>query len=146
LPKAFQYGVEIRSKRLLREEYFACLRQHRVAHVFNSWTRMPSIGEQLAFEGCFTADTAMARVLLKPGRSYDDALKAFQPYDKIQEAYPEGRRDVVNLITRFVGAQSDAPAGNSQKPKGRLFVAVNNRYEGNAPQSISAILAQMSSG
>jgi uncharacterized protein YecE (DUF72 family) len=162
LPDTFRYGVEIRSKRLLGENYFGCLRQHRVAHVFNSWTRMPTIGEQLAMKGAFTSDVAMARVLLRPGRTYEKAVAAFQPYTEIRDPYPEGRADILKLIKTTVGAQSVAPAARGAKSKQasaapiqvsgliphpsprRLFVAINNRYEGSAPQSISAILLQMS--
>ena len=39
----FRYAVEIRNQEFLTPEYFACLRTHGVAHVFNAWTRMPPI-------------------------------------------------------------------------------------------------------
>jgi hypothetical protein len=55
LPKALPYSVELRTKSLLTPEYFSFLRRHGVAHCFNSWTRMPSVGEQLSPEA-FTAD------------------------------------------------------------------------------------------
>jgi uncharacterized protein YecE (DUF72 family) len=47
LPKGWNYSVEVRNPNLLQPEYFEVLRQHGVAHTFNSWSRMPSVTEQL---------------------------------------------------------------------------------------------------
>lgn len=133
LPGSFRYGVEIRNKELLGTDYFDCLRRHRVAHVFNSWTRMPPIGEQLDLEGSFTADHVIARVLLKPGRSYEEAVKLFQPYDQVRDPYPQGYKDVARLV-RTAGEKT---------PKTRTFIAVNNRFVGNAVVAISEILDEL---
>ena len=48
LPPAFRYAVEVRNPPYLNALYFDCLREHNVAHVFNAWTRMPPLGEQMA--------------------------------------------------------------------------------------------------
>src|SRR5207244_11938826 len=56
-----------------------------VAHVFNSWTEMPPIGEQVELGWTFSATFTVSRALLKPGRRYSDAVKQFQPYDRVQE-------------------------------------------------------------
>jgi len=42
LPREGQYAVEVRNEEFLTPMYFAVLREHGVAHVFSSWTRMPS--------------------------------------------------------------------------------------------------------
>ena len=42
LPREGPYAVEIRNEDFLTPMYFAVLREHGVAHVFNSWTRMPA--------------------------------------------------------------------------------------------------------
>ena len=59
LPNSFRYGVEIRQAQFLEPEYFRALRENGVAHVFNSWTEMPGIDEQMkdgeAFTATFTA-------------------------------------------------------------------------------------------
>src|SRR5262245_2729321 len=44
LPKG--YGVEMRNRAWLRDEYFGCLARHGVTHVFNSWDAMPPVSEQ----------------------------------------------------------------------------------------------------
>lgn len=130
LPGTFQYGVEVRNESLLRAEYFECLRRHRVAHVFNSWTRMPTIGEQLQKPSSLTADHVIARALLKPGRTYEQAVNTFQPYDKVKDPYPEGYRDVADLVRKA--------AERPKKPQ--VFIAINNRFVGNAIMAINEIL------
>jgi uncharacterized protein YecE (DUF72 family) len=132
LPDAFHYGIEVRNEALLGEEYFATLRKHRVGHVFNSWTRMPPIGQQLDRPGSITSDVVVSRVLLRPGRTYEQAVQSFQPYDQVKDPYPQGYRDVARLV-RSATAQ----------PGRKVFIAVNNRFVGNAPQAIEVILDEL---
>jgi uncharacterized protein YecE (DUF72 family) len=130
LPRDLQYAVEVRNEEFLTPAYFAVLRDHDVAHVFNSWTRMPSIGAQLDLPGAFTGPFLVARALLRPGRTYDDAVDAFSPYDRILEADSGVRGDLVRLAQLALAA--GVPA----------YVLVNNRLEGSAPFTILAV-AQM---
>jgi uncharacterized protein YecE (DUF72 family) len=127
LPRDLPYAVELRNQEFLGPPYLAVLREHNVAHVFNSWTRMPPIGEQLEIPGAFSAPFTIARVLLRPGRSYSEAVDAFTPYDRIQDPNPQLRRDVARLIRQ--AALLRIPA----------YVLVNNRAEGSAPLTIAAI-------
>jgi len=137
VPKGWRRGVEIRNRHFLGDEYFSVLTRHGAAHIYNSWADMPPVGEQLALPGSRTnPDVVGARFLLKPGRKYEDAVKLFSPYDRVQEPYPEGRAAAASLIQ---GAQA---AGN----RTRGFIYVNNRLEGNALESISAILAEAGAG
>jgi len=48
LPKGWRYGVEIRNRNFLHSDYFAMLARHDAAHIFNSWSDMPPLAEQLA--------------------------------------------------------------------------------------------------
>ena len=92
LPKAWPYGVEMRNRNWLRPDYFDCLSRHQVTHVFNSWDAMPPIGKQMALPGSRTnADLVAARFLLKPGRKYEQAVKTFEPYDRVKEENTEAR-------------------------------------------------------
>jgi uncharacterized protein YecE (DUF72 family) len=130
-PKGWPYGVEIRNRHFLRPEYFETLRRHGVAHIFNSWADMPPVNEQLALAGSVTnPDLAGARFLLKPGRRYQEAVDMFSPYDKIKEPYEEARAAAADLI-RLTLARTALR---------RLFLYVNNRLEGNALLTISAML------
>jgi uncharacterized protein YecE (DUF72 family) len=124
LPHEGPYAVEIRNEEFLTPAYFAVLREHNVAHVFNSWTRMPSIGEQLDLPGSLTAPFVVARALLRPGRTYNEAVDAFAPYNRIQEPLPELRQDLVRLAATAVKARVPA------------YILVNNRAEGSAPLTI----------
>jgi uncharacterized protein YecE (DUF72 family) len=99
LPKGWPYGVEMRNSGWLREEYLGCLARHGVTHVFNSWEAMPPVSEQMALPGSRTNPALVAaRFLLKPGRRYEDAVKNFQPYDKVKEQNPDARAAGRSLI------------------------------------------------
>src|ERR1041384_5160095 len=104
LPKGWPYAIEMRNRHWLREEYFACLARHGVTHVFNSWDAMPPVSEQMSLPGSRTnPDLIAARFLLKPGRKYEDAVKAFQPYDKTREVNEEARRAGAEMIIEGEG-------------------------------------------
>ena len=127
LPPGFRYAVEIRNREFLDVPYLDCLREFNVAHVYNSWTRMPELGQQIAFSETQTADFTVARALLRPGRSYEQAVKQFQPYERVQEPNEGARNALRELMERA-------------RRRGQLaFLFVNNRLEGNAPGTIEAV-------
>jgi uncharacterized protein YecE (DUF72 family) len=132
LPRDGQFAVETRNEEFLTPMYFAVLREHGVAHVFNSWTRMPPIGHQLDLPNSITAPFIVARALLRPGRSYDEAVDAFAPYDRIRERNPKLRRDLVRLVEAAVKTRIPA------------YLLVNNRAEGSAPLTIAAVAEMLS--
>src|SRR5260370_19882830 len=84
LSRAFRCAVELRNPELMTDAHGTVLARHGVAHVFNSWSEMPTIGEQLELPWTFPAEFAVGRALLRPGRAYADAVKLFEPYDKIR--------------------------------------------------------------
>lgn len=126
----FDFAVEVRNPAFLTggTDYLDCLRAHRTAHCFNSWTRMPPILEQLATPGVFTAPHAVARLLLRPGRAYQQAVDLFSPYQVLREPYPEGRAALKALIEQCLERRQ------------ALFAFVNNRFEGNAVETIRAVI------
>jgi uncharacterized protein YecE (DUF72 family) len=131
LPKGLPYGVELRNRNWLRPDYFACLARYNVTHVFNSWEAMPSVGQQMALPDSRTIpDLVAARFLLKPGRRYEEAVKTFEPYDRVKEQNPEARAAGKTLIQQGIAAG----------PKRKTFVFVNNRLEGNAIATIEAMI------
>jgi uncharacterized protein YecE (DUF72 family) len=131
LPREGRYGVEVRNPEFLTPPYFAVLREHDVAHVFSSWTKMPSIGMQLDLPGAVTAGFLVARALLRPGRYYAAAVDAFQPYDRIRDENPELRGDLVRLVE------------TAEKLRIPAYVLVNNRAEGSAPLTIVALARRL---
>jgi uncharacterized protein YecE (DUF72 family) len=127
LPRDFRYAVELRNPELLTDLHGEVLKRNGVAHVFNSWTEMPPIGEQLDLAWTFPADFTVARALLKPGRRYADAVKQFQPYDRVQEPNPKLRQDLLRLVQAALRGRIEA------------FILANNRAEGNAPGTIREV-------
>ena len=128
LPGGFRYSVEIRNPEYLRPEYFACLRARGVAHVLNAWTRMPELETQLRLHPVFTTDFTVCRALLRRGRTYEEAVKLFTPYQQVKDPYPGGRRALQHLMEV------------SRRDRRTAFIFVNNRFEGNAPGTIEAIV------
>lgn len=106
LPRDWQYAVEIRNENFLRPEYFNCLRQHGVAHIYNNWNRMPPVSSQLKLQRSETADYIAARFLLKPGRGYEEAVKMFSPYSDTKEPNPDARTAISELIKKKAAAIS----------------------------------------
>jgi uncharacterized protein YecE (DUF72 family) len=124
----FRYAVEIRNPEFLAGDYFACLRSHGVAHVYNAWSRMPELRHQIAIPDSATADFAVCRGLLRRGRAYEDAVARFAPYTEIQDPNPEARDSMRVLI------------GRAAENRQWLFLFVNNRLEGNAPLTILSLV------
>lgn len=148
LPGGWRYGVEIRNRSLLRSEYFEVLRCHGVAHVFNSWQRMPGVGEQVALRESRTAQFFGARLLLKPGRGYAEAVDAFSPYDRVREELPEVRDAMAALIGEVLAGSPHRSAAGQERgvirsASEQSFIYVNNRLEGSSPATIAGILARL---
>jgi uncharacterized protein YecE (DUF72 family) len=131
LPKGWPYAVEMRNKYWLKPEYFECLARHNITHVFNSWEASLPVSEQMALPGSRTnTHLVAARFLLKPGRKYEDAVKTFQPYAKVQEVNEDARKAAAALIVE----------GERYEPRRKTFIYINNRLEGNALGTIAGIL------
>lgn len=127
LPEGWQYAVEIRTPAFLASPYFDCLRAHKVTHVYNAWTRMPEIADQMAIPESRTAELIVARALLRRGRRYEEAVQEFTPYDRVREVNEPVRRGLRGLIEM---ARADGRTA---------FIFVNNRLEGNSPGTIVSI-------
>jgi uncharacterized protein YecE (DUF72 family) len=127
LPKGFQYSIEIRNSDYLCPDYLGLLSDHNVAHTFNAWTRMPSLGDQSLLSDAYTADFTVVRALLARGRTYEQAVKSFEPYDRIQDPNEGARAGMVEIVRQ------------TRKRNGTAYVFVNNRLEGNAPTTIEAV-------
>lgn len=103
------------------------LRAHRAAHVFNAWTAMPRIADQLALVGEATAPFAVARLLLPPGARYQDRKRALAPFDRLAAPDPATRGDALALARRSVSDGRE------------LFLLAGNKIEGCAPLTLRAI-------
>jgi len=128
LPAEFRYAVEIRNPEFLQKDYFSCLRSHRMAHVYNAWSRMPELRYQITIPDSATADFLVCRALLRWGRLYERAVEEFQPYTEIKDPNPDARESMRVLI------------GRARENREFLFLFVNNRLEGNAPLTILSVV------
>jgi uncharacterized protein YecE (DUF72 family) len=132
LPPGFRYAVEIRNPEVFGSEYLDMLRSNGVSHVFNAWTRMPELPDQVAEPGAIgTADFLVARALLARGHGYEEAVDAFQPYDRLQ---------TVNHAARAGLRQLGQIAMDRKIP---AFLLVNNRLEGHSPSTIEAVADEL---
>ncbi len=127
LPREFRYAVEVRNPEFLEPRYFELLRSQGVAHVYNAWTRMPELEVQLRIPEADTASFLLSRALLRRGRAYEEAVRAFTPYDRILDPNEEAREALRELVRR------------ARAKRQLAFLFVNNRLEGNAPETIRAV-------
>jgi uncharacterized protein YecE (DUF72 family) len=127
LPPAFRYAVEIRNPEFLDTPYLEALADHGVAHVFNAWTRMPALKDQISNTSAFTSSFTVTRALLTPGRSYEEAVQTFSPYNSVREPNQAVRDALRQVLVR---------AKLRAEP---TYVFVNNRLEGFAPGTILAV-------
>jgi len=65
----------------LGTDYFACLRRHNVAHVYNAWSRMPELKDQIAIEDSRTAAFPSAAPCCATA-IYEDAVEPSRPTPK----------------------------------------------------------------
>ena len=130
LPPAFRYAVEIRNPELFDPAYLAALHRNGIAHVFNAWSKMPLLSVQLQQPAAFTTNFTAARALLRQGRKYEQAVRLFAPYCETQDVNQEVRDALLNLLLR---------AKSRAEP---TYIFVNNRLEGNAPNTIYALVEE----
>ena len=127
LPPHFRYAVEVRNPEFLEPGYFSCLRARGVAHVYNAWSRMPDLRQQIEIPGSGTAGFLVCRALLRQGRPYEEAVAMFSPYSEVRDPNP-GARDALRILIR-----------RAREERTMAFLFVNNRLEGNSPLTIMAV-------
>jgi uncharacterized protein YecE (DUF72 family) len=123
----WRFAVEIRNPEFLTPEYLACCIATEWL-TFNAWWKMQELSSQMAVPGAFTTSFSVTRALLRAGRSYEQAVAKFAPYRHVQEVNESGREALRAVIRR------------AQEERRSAFVFVNNRFEGNAPETILAVM------
>ena len=128
VPASLDYAVELRDPTLLVPRYFEVLAASRATHVFNWWTRMPSIAEQVAIPGALREGTrVVVRLMVPPDRKYEQLKKEWAPFDRMRAPNEAMRSDVADLIRHGGDAGCE------------LFVIANNKAEGCAPLTVRAL-------
>jgi len=132
LPPGHSYAVEIRNPAILGKRYHDILTAHHVAHTYNHWTGMPPLlAQHRLLEKQFTAPFLVMRLLTPVGLAHAKAVERYTPYDRIVKAQPVMRHEAA-VLAQQAAQQGVAP-----------YVLVNNRAEGNAPNTIQAIVEEL---
>lgn len=126
-PKDFPFAVELRDRKLLTPQYVKTLQKHGASHVFNYWSRMPRIADQMRVDGLLEAAPLVVRLLLPPGQRYADLKEAYAPFDRLVAPQPEMRQDVVRLVRAALERDIEC------------YVIVNNKAEGSSPLTVRAL-------
>jgi uncharacterized protein YecE (DUF72 family) len=129
-PKGWRYAVEIRNGNWLHPDYFAMLASHGVAHVYNQWTRMPPVLEQMTVHPPEANPFVAARFLLTPGRSHEWSREQFEPFHQLREIDPAAREAMARLLRSAMNRGDGTPS----------YLYVGNELEGNALHTISDVL------
>jgi uncharacterized protein YecE (DUF72 family) len=132
-PRDFPFAVELRDRKLLTDQYVHTLRKHGASHVFNFWSKMPSLGRQMAVEGLLESSLLVVRLLLPPGGRYAELKDAYAPFDRLVAPQPEMRRDVVGLVQAALDRDKEC------------YIIVNNKAEGSSPLTVRS-LAELIAG
>ncbi len=131
VPRDFPFAVELRDRKLLTARYASKLRDHGASHVFNYWSRMPGLAEQMRVEGLLDADLIVARLLLPPGERYAELKDAYAPFDRLVAPQTRMRQDVIRLVRQAVERDADC------------YVLVNNKAEGSSPLTVEALAKEL---
>lgn len=130
MPDGWQFGVEIRNRNLLHPAYFEMLSRHGVAHIYNHWTNMPPVTEQLEICPLREQPFVAARFLLTPGRPHNWAREKMPPYSRIYEIDPAARESIQQLLTHLLARDDDQPS----------YVYLGNELEGCALHTLADVL------
>lgn len=131
VPNEIPLAVELREMSHFTPRYLKTLRAHGAAHVYNWWTAMPPLPVQAKAIPPEEMPVTVVRVLLPQGSRYEERKRNLAPFDRIQEEFPEMRRDVVALARRALDAGRPA------------WVLVSNKSEGCAPATVRALAELM---
>lgn len=120
LPKGPLYAVELRNAQLLTADYRAALRAAGAIHCINALPQMPPPASQpVESEG-----PLVVRWLLAAHHTYDSAVTAYRPFDRLHDPDLVTRRQIAALM-RTAQAR-DVP----------IWVIANNKAEGSAPLTL----------
>ncbi len=144
-PRDWTYGVEIRNRNLLHSDHFDMLEHHGVAHIYNQWTLMPPVTEQLRLFDPVRNPFIAARYLLSPERAHDWAVREFEPYNQVKEIDPAARESMRALLDHALfksRRESEAIAGIANAPHSgaNSYLYIGNQLEGNALHTIADVL------
>jgi uncharacterized protein YecE (DUF72 family) len=124
LPRGPVYAVELRNEELLTEAYGQALADAGAVHCFNVWGRMPDVLEQRERLPAAARRVLVERWLHPPGVTHEGARQKYEPFNRLVEEDPGRREQLAELAVDAVREGAE------------VYVMVNNKAEGCAPESI----------
>ncbi len=120
LPKGPMYAVEVRNAQLLTKDYGAALKAAGALPVVSSIPHMPPPLSQPVD----AAGPLIVRWMLTPRHTYESALAAYRPFDKLVDPDLTVRRQIGRMVLEARGRGQPA------------WVIANNKAEGSAPLTL----------
>lgn len=139
IPGDRRYQLEIRTPAYLDEPVFKVLSKHGVGQIFSQWTWLPSITKQFEKSGgrIFNAGKEVVIRLLTPiGMRYDETYARAYPFDKLVDDLfkPRMVEEAVALVRNFLAQDA------------LVYLIINNRVGGNAPNIAETVAKRFSVG
>ncbi len=125
IPPGLPIAVETRNANYLKREYFAFLKEKKLAHVFSEKLHMPHVWETYEEFGDLLGDFCVFRLL--GGDRKEIEAKTKEVWNSIVDPKPGLERIV--QITKKISFDGK-----------RAIVSFNNHYEGSAPLTIAHFL------
>lgn len=128
LPRGrWRYAVEVRNASVMAPRFADVLEANGVLPCLVGWAGMPSVVEQARRTRALAQPERVVRWMLHPGLLYDEAKANYAPFTDLKAPDPVAREAIVEVIR---GAKA-------------AWVVVNNKAEGCAPLSISALAERL---
>lgn len=124
------YAVEIRDPALLTPRYIRLLRERGVRFCLAARDRLPPVPRQAQAQALMddgAPGPLVLRWMLREGRSYAMAEKAYAPFDKLVDEDAPTRDAIADVVAQTLRAGQPA------------YVIVSNNAEGCAPLSIARL-------
>ncbi|HEX5659657.1 MAG TPA: DUF72 domain-containing protein, partial [Polyangiales bacterium] len=131
LPAGVSYAVELRNPELLTRAYGEELASAGAIHCHNLWTTMPGVHAQARVIPPPARKPLLIRWLLRSGHRYEDANASYAPFHRLVEEDLPTRSAIASLALRAL--EHDVP----------VQVLVDNKAEGNAPESIIRLAREL---
>ncbi len=130
-PVGYSYAVETRNPNYLNERYFDFLNRRGLAHIFVQGYYMPPVIEVFRKHSDYIRDLAVIRLMGSDRKGIEK--RAGNKWGVIVDPRDNELPDIVSIIRAL------------EARKVRVFVNINNHYEGSAPLTIKKIQEMLKS-
>jgi uncharacterized protein YecE (DUF72 family) len=131
LPPGPTYAIEIRNHQLFTPRYLRALRDVGAVHCLSGHPSMHELAHQVKSVDPLRDAAIVVRWMLSPRFGYQEARQRYAPFDRIINPDPQARDTIATLCRE--AATLDIP----------VYVIANNKAEGCAPLSLTALAKQI---